>query len=288
MITQKLTSLIPATQICENTILAKFGFAFHGVLHGILCISCKGIVKLNAESSLINHLKRHHPDIKRSKSAQEELTLTIEGFEIIAPEKINVDVSDIAPLAGIKVESGFVCKVRDPQSKALCMKGTTSESDMDRHLLSHAKILRPSMKSRLHSAHIQRLCTQSTKCIVVNPALSMLPANEGHISNYQAITQTLCSIPPPVAFIHENDKDRPPILKYTGFDILLAKFLQQEFGIEDLVVLSSLPGTYQKEDRLKNLADIGKRWMEGCKQQHRATNKYIQRMLGGNYPKYVW
>jgi hypothetical protein len=203
-------------------------------------------------------------------------------------KQIVVDVSGIAPLAGIQVESGYICKVRNPQSGILCMAGTTSEADMNRHLSQHPPILRPSMETRFHQSHIQRLHMRSPQCIIVNPALSTPSVDKDHISSYQAITQTLLpSLPPPPLPVHENDKDRPPILKHTGFDLLLASALQQEYGVEDLVFLGSLPGSYCDEGYLESLTDTGVKWMEKCRLQHRGVDKYIQRMLGGGYPRYV-
>ena len=212
-----------------------------------------------------------------------QLESKVTELGILDSSKITVDISGIAPLKGIKVEQGFVCKVREADK--LCMKGTTSWSDMDHHLLTHPKLLRPSGDKRYNAATIQRLYMGSTQCVVVNTAL-FTPVKK--FSSYQVITQTILpSLPPPQPPCHENDKDRPPILRFTNFDDLLADTLQQSGGAEDLVILGSLPGEYCEEKDLEPLTDIGIKWMEECRVQHKNLDKLIQRMLGGNYPKYV-
>ena len=266
--------------------MAEFGYAYHHVLGGILCQSCQGIVRLKAASSPINHVKKYHPEINLSKSAKERLSSQLKEGSFNQSRQIDIDVSGIAPLMGIKVEEGFVCQVRDPQSNTLCMAGTTSEGDMDRHLSKHAKILRPNMDTRYHKTSIQRLHLRSTECVVVNPALSII--NTCHIPSYEAITQTLLpTLLPPQPLVHEDDKDRTPILKYAGFDLLLADALHNH-GPLDLVALGSLPGTYCKEGFLENLTAVGEEWMVDCRTHHKAAGKFVQRMLGGNYPKCVF
>ena len=268
--------------------LARCGYAFHPVLKGILCISCQGIIKPKANSSLLNHLKKHHSNIKLPKPVKDKLAPKLTELGALdQPEQIDIDVSMIAPLTGIKIERGYMCEVLDPRSGRRCMAGTTSNADMNRHLGQHPKILRPSMDTRFQEVSIQRIYLRSTQCIIVNPALATV--DEDHISSYRVITQALLpSLPPPPTLVHESDKDRPPILKHTGFDLLLADALQQDHGAEDLVFLGSLPGTYCSEGYLENLTDIGEKWIQECRKQHRGVDKFIQRMLGGGYPRYVY
>ena len=68
-----LTDLISDPQAGDNNVLAEFGYVIHPVLGDILCKSCQAILNLKEESSAINHIKTHHPDIKPSKSAKEML-----------------------------------------------------------------------------------------------------------------------------------------------------------------------------------------------------------------------
>ena len=109
------------------------------ILHGIYCKSCCGIINPKATSSFFNHIKTKHPNIKLHKSAKDELMLRCTKLGIMDISDISVDVSGIAPLEGILVESGYGCRVQVEGTQ--CLVGTTSQSDMEHHIATHSNIL---------------------------------------------------------------------------------------------------------------------------------------------------
>lgn len=98
-------------QIKEDDVLRQLNYAFHTIFKSICYKSFLGVIRPKVVSSSRNHIKTQDPNILLTKSMMKQLEFKVTELETLDSLKITIDISRIAPLKGIKVEQGFVCKV---------------------------------------------------------------------------------------------------------------------------------------------------------------------------------
>jgi hypothetical protein len=199
-----------------------------------------------APFALLGHCKNEHSDIKLDSDAQSKLDEVVQEYGIVS--EVALPTFHGLPIEGLKEhKDGLICLADE------CSHACRSPLSMDQHWSKNHRGSSIPKEKRSCSAVVQCFFT-STGCkyFAVNKSL-VGTDSEGLYSTF--IRDYLPSLPPVPMLPPNTNREIPPLVAHTGWDLHLGSFVTDDKKCKALVASARRPAQANKDSLYGQLHD---------------------------------